>query len=319
VWTVAAHAHNREPSSTLANPLLIAMAITATFTVVELIGGFLSGSLALMSDAGHMFTDTVALALSLVAIRIAYRPPTEEQTYGFLRAEILAALANGAVLIVITILILYEAVLRIIKPPTIEAPLMLAVAIAGLAANAVGAFVLHDKSRTSLNIRGAFLHMMSDLLSSVAVIVAALLILFFKLRLADPVLSILIGAIILWGAWKLVTQSTHILLESVPASIRLEDVRESIKTLVGVVEVHDLHVWTLSSGLYALSAHIVVEDRLLSACSTVVAACEEMLARKFSISHTTFQLECETCGENACVFQPSYGRVEDQQINRSSK
>jgi cobalt-zinc-cadmium efflux system protein len=291
------------------------MAITAAFTVIELLGGWLSGSLALMSDAGHMFTDTVALALSLVAIRIAYRPPTEEQTFGFIRAEILAALANGAILIVITIVILYEAVLRIIHPPTIEAPLMLAVAVAGLVANAAGAYVLHDKSRTSLNVRGAFLHMMSDLLSSVAVIVAALLILFFDLRISDPVLSILIGAIILWGAWKLVTQSSQILLESVPASIKLEDVRQSMKTVRGVVEIHDLHVWTLSSGLYALSAHLVVEDRLLSACSSVVADCKEMLAEKFAISHTTFQLECETCGESACVFQPAHVRDADLKVN----
>jgi len=309
---VAAHAHNRQPSSAFTHPLLIALAITAAFTVIELLGGLLSGSLALMSDAGHMFTDTVALALSLVAIRIAYRPPTEEQTYGFIRAEILAALANGAILIVITIIILYEAILRIINPPTIEAPLMLAVAVAGLVANAAGVYVLHDKSRTSLNVRGAFLHMMSDLLSSVAVIVAALLILFFNLRISDPVLSILIGAIILWGAWKLVTQSSQILLESVPASIKLEEVRQSIKTVRGVAEVHDLHVWTLSSGLYALSAHLVVEDRLLSACSNVVADCEDMLAKRFAISHTTFQLECETCGENACVFQPAHVRDADQ-------
>jgi cobalt-zinc-cadmium efflux system protein len=283
------------------------MAITAAFTVIELLGGWLSGSLALMSDAGHMFTDTVALALSLVAIRIAYRPPTEEQTFGFIRAEILAALANGAILIVITIIILYEAVLRMIHPPTIEAPLMLVVAVAGLVANAAGVYVLHDKSRTSLNVRGAFLHMMSDL--------AALLILFFDLKISDPVLSILIGAIILWGAWKLVTQSSQILLESVPASIKLEDVRQSMKTVRGVVEIHDLHVWTLSSGLYALSAHLVVEDRLLSACSNVVADCEAMLAEKFAISHTTFQLECETCAENACVFQPTHVGDADQKMN----
>jgi len=293
---------------------LIAVAITAAFTVIELLGGLLSGSLALMSDAAHMFTDTVALVLSLVAIRIAYRPPTEEQTYGFIRAEILAALANGAILVVITILIAYQAVLRIIHPPTIEAPLMLLVAVAGLVANAAGVYVLHDKSRTSLNVRGAFLHMMSDLLSLVAVIVAALLILLFNLKIADPVLSILIGIIILWGAWKLVTQSTQILLESVPSSIRLEDVRQSIKTVRGIVEVHDLHVWTLSSGLYALSAHLVVEDRLLSACSSVVADCEDMLADKFGISHSTFQLECQTCGENACIFQPAPVGDEGEQV-----
>ncbi len=301
------HSHGRQPSSAFTRPLLIAIAITGAFTVIEFVGGLLSGSLALISDAGHMLTDTIALALSIIAVRIAYRPPTEEQTYGFIRAEILAALANGVILVVITLLIVYEAVQRIIHPPHIEATLMLAVAAAGLAANAAGAYVLHDKSTSSLNVRGAFLHMLSDLLSSIAVIVAALLIMFFGLRIADPVLSVLIGAIILWGAWRLVTQSTQILLESVPASIKLEDVRRGIMGIRGVVEVHDLHVWTLSSGFYALSAHLVVEDRLLSACSSVIADCEEMLSERFAISHTTFQLECQTCGENACVFQSTNG------------
>lgn len=298
------NAYERQPSSVLTRPLLIAMAITAAVTIIEFVGGFYSGSLALISDAGHMFTDTLALALSLVAVRVAYRPPTEEQTYGFIRAEILAALANGAILIVITIAILYEAVLRIIHPPEIEAPLMLVVAIIGLIANSAGTYVLHDKSRTSLNIRGAFLHMMSDLLSSIAVIVAAVLILFFGLRISDPVLSMLIGIVILRGAWKLITQSTQVLLESVPANIKLEEVRRSITAVQGVVDVHDLHVWTLSSGLYALSAHLVVADRLLSTCSTVVAECEDMLKERFSISHTTFQLECKACEEDTCVFQP---------------
>ncbi len=302
---MAAHGHGRESSFTLTQPLMVAMIITAVITVVELAGGLYSGSLALMSDAGHMFTDTLALALSLAAVRIACRPPTEEQTFGFIRAEILAALANGAVLIVITIMVLYEAVRRIVHPPEVEAPLMLAVAAVGLVANALGAYVLHDKSKTSLNVRGAFLHMASDLLSSVAVIVAAVLILLFGLRIADPVLSILIGVIILRGAWKLVTQSTQILLESVPAGMKLEEVREGIMNVRGVTEVHDLHVWTLSSGLHALSAHLVVEDRLLSTCSSVVAECEQMLRERFSISHTTFQLECKTCEENACVFRSS--------------
>lgn len=301
---MTAHTHDRPPPALLIRPLWIVIVITATFTVVEFLGGLLSGSLALISDAGHMLTDTLALGLSLVAVRIALRPPTEEQTFGFKRAEILAALANGAILIVVTLVIFYEAALRIIKPPEIEAPLMLAVATAGLIANAVGAYVLHDRSASSLNIRGAFLHMLSDLLSSVGVIIGALLIMFFGLKIADPVLSILIGIIILWGSWKLVTQSTSILLESVPSHMKLGDIREAIRKVRGVADVHDLHVWTLSSGLYALSAHLVVEDRLLSSCSDVMGECEDMLDAKFGISHTTFQLECATCAENVCVFQP---------------
>lgn len=277
--------------------------ITGVFTVVEFLGGYLSDSLALMSDAGHMLTDTLALGLSVAAVRVAMRPPTEEQTFGFLRAEILAALVNGAVLAVITLVIFYEAARRIIEPPEVEAPLMLAVALAGLAANAVGIYVLHDRSKSNLNVRGAFLHMFGDLLSSVGVIVGALMILFFGIRLADPILSVLIGGIILVGAWRLVRQSTSILLESVPSHVRLQDVKESLLSIDGVHDVHDLHVWTLSSGRYALSAHIVVTDKLVSDCSGVVSRSEEMLREKFAISHTTFQLECQACAENSCVFQ----------------
>lgn len=297
------HQHALTDTRGLTRPLLIAMAITGVFTLVEFIGGLLSDSLALMSDAGHMLTDTLALGLSLAAVRVALRPPTEEQTFGFIRAEILAALVNGAVLIVITIVIFYEAVRRLVDPPEVEAPLMLAVAVAGLAANAAGIFVLHDRSKSNLNVRGAFLHMMGDLLSSVGVIIGALLIMFFGVRVADPVLSVMIGAIILVGAWKLLTQSASILLESVPSHLKLQDVKASLVSVQGVEDVHDLHVWTLSSGRHALSAHIVVGDRLVSDCSGVVAGCEEMLLEKFSITHTTFQLECRTCAEDSCVFQ----------------
>ncbi len=297
------HPHALDDARSLTRPLLVAMMITGVFTVVEFLGGYLSDSLALMSDAGHMLTDTLALGLSVAAVRVAMRPPTEEQTFGFLRAEILAALVNGAVLAVITLVIFYEAARRIIEPPEVEAPLMLAVALAGLAANAVGIYVLHDRSKSNLNVRGAFLHMFGDLLSSVGVIVGALMILFFGIRLADPILSVLIGGIILVGAWRLVRQSTSILLESVPSHVRLQDVKESLLSIDGVHDVHDLHVWTLSSGRYALSAHIVVMDKLVSDCSGVVSRSEEMLREKFAISHTTFQLECQACAENSCVFQ----------------
>lgn len=297
--------HNHGPamsSAAVARPLMIALSITATFTVVELVGGLLSGSLALMSDAGHMLTDTMALALSLGAVKIALRPPTQEQTFGFLRAEILAALVNGAVLVLVSLLVFYEAARRILDPPEIDASLMLAVACAGLAANGAGVYLLHDKSKHSLNVRGAFLHMFGDLLSSVGVILGALLIMFFDIRVADPVLSIMIGVIILVGAWKLVTQSTSILLESVPSHIRLRDLQRSLESVDGIVDVHDLHAWTLSSGLHSLSAHLVVKDRLVSDCSGLVARCEDMLRSQYGISHTTFQLECESCGENVCVF-----------------
>lgn len=299
------HNHGTNKVAAATTPLLIAMLITGSFTVIEFVGGILTDSLALMSDAGHMFTDTLALALSVGAMRVAMRPSNEEMTFGFLRAEILAALVNGATLILVSLLIFYEAIKRLLEPPEIEAPLMLLIAILGLAANAVGIYLLRDKSKGSLNVRGAFLHMLGDFLSSIAVIVGALLILSFDLRIADPLLSILIGAIILFGAWKLVTQSTSILLESVPSHLKLGDIREALQSVEGVVEIHDLHVWTLTSGLHAMSAHIVVQDRRVSDCAGVIQKCEEILNERFTISHTTFQLECKTCGENTCVFLPT--------------
>ncbi len=297
------HRHERDISNALSTPLLLAMAITASFTVIELAGGLLSGSLALMSDAGHMFTDSLALLLSLIAVRIALRPATTGKTYGYLRGEILAALVNGTALIVICAVILYEAILRLLNPPAIEAPLMLVVAIGGLGANAAGVYILHDKSKDSLNVQGAFLHMMGDLLSSVAVIIGALLILLFDFRIADPVLSILIAAIIMYGAWRLITQSTSILLESVPAHLKFEEVRDGLLKIDGVKDIHDLHIWTLTSGLHALSAHLVVEDRMVSDCAKMTEQCERMLKDRFAISHTTIQIECESCEEEKCVFK----------------
>jgi cobalt-zinc-cadmium efflux system protein len=296
------HTHEHEKTNNFSKPLVGALLITLVFTVIEIAGGYLTGSLALFSDAGHMFTDTLALILSLGALKVGLRPATEEQTFGFIRAEILAALINGATLIIISLIIFYEAIQRLFNPPEISAPLMLGVAIAGLGANAIGVVLLHKQSKASLNVRGAFLHMFGDMISSVGVIIAALLILFFGLVIADPVISIVIGLIILIGAWRLVKQSTSILLESVPSHLKLQDVMKSMLEITGVKDIHDLHVWTLSSGLYALSAHIVVEDKKVSDCSQITTNCESMLKEKFHITHTTLQIECTSCDSNNCVF-----------------
>ena len=300
---LTSHDHPDHAAGAVMRPLMLATAITATFTVVELVGGWLSGSLALLSDAGHMFTDTLALGLSLAAVRIAMRPATEERTFGSMRAEILAAFVNGATLVLISLLIFYESIGRLLHPRAVDAPLMLGVAVAGLVANAAGVYILRDRSEDNLNVRGAMWHMFGDLLSSVGVIVGAVLIMLFDLRAADPVLSIIIGAIILVGAWKLVTQSTAILLESVPSHLKLEDVRAALLAVEGVEDVHDLHVWTLSSGFYAMSGHIVVKDRPVSDCSGLIATSEGLLKERFGISHTTIQVECRTCEVDACVFK----------------
>ena len=283
-------------------PLFIALSITATFTFIEFLGGLLSGSLALLSDAGHMLMDSLALALSLMALRIAFRPPTEKKTFGFSRAEILAALLNSSTLIVLSLLIIYEAILRFLEPPKIDAPLMLIVAVAGLCANGAGIYFLHDTSKTNLNVKGAFLHIVGDLLSSVAVIIGAIMIYFFDVNAIDPILSILIACLILYGAIRLLFQSTNILLESTPSHLELDTVRRNILEIDGIIDVHDLHIWTVSSGLYSLSAHLVINDRMISDCSSIVKVCQGILKMKFAITHTTFQLECDKCPENSCVF-----------------
>jgi cobalt-zinc-cadmium efflux system protein len=296
------HAHF-EPGKELSRPLLIVLVITATFAVVELLGGLISGSLALLSDSGHMFTDILALTLSLAAAIVSRREATARQTFGYLRVEILVALANGVALIFVSLFIMYEAVGRLSNPVGIDSQLMLLVAIAGLVANVFGILVLREKSKENLNVKGAFLHMIGDLLSSVGVILAAVLIFLFNWTIADPVIGIAISLIILYGAARLCKQSAYILLEFTPSHIELSDVRTSLLKVPGVVDVHDIHAWTISSGVYALSAHVRVSDQPISACSCIVKACEQVLETKYQIKHSTFQLEYGECDTGACFFK----------------
>jgi cobalt-zinc-cadmium efflux system protein len=300
------HVHH-EPRG-LSRPLLLALAITVTFALVELAGGMLSGSLALISDSGHMFTDALALTLSLWASYVATRMANERQTFGLLRVEILVALVNGVVLVGVSLFIIYEAVVRLQSPQPIEGGLMLAIAVIGLIANLAGVLILREKAQENLNVKGAFLHVLGDLLSSVGVIVAAILVYLFDLQQADPVISIAISVIILYGSYRIISQSVYILLEFAPGNVNLAEVRNELLKVEGVVDVHDLHAWTLASGIYALSAHIQVMDQPLSTCSCVVHDCEQILREKFNISHTTLQLESQACEIEACFFrQPDGG------------
>ncbi len=296
------HAHF-EPGKGLSRSLLIALIITAIFAVVELIGGLISNSLALLSDAGHMFTDILALALSLAAAIISQREATAKQTFGYMRVEILVALANGVALIFVSLFIMYEAVGRLTSPVSVDSQLMLLVAIAGLAANVAGVVVLRDRSKENLNVRGAFLHMLGDMLSSVGVIVAALLIFLFGWTVADPVISIAISLIIFYGAVRLCKQSAYILLEFTPSHIDLYEVRTALMNVPGVEDAHDIHAWTIASGVYALSAHLRVSDQPVSACSCIVKACENLLETKYQIRHTTLQVEYRECDMGVCYFK----------------
>jgi len=291
--------------------LAYALAITLVFALVEVAGGLISGSLALLGDAGHMFTDVLALGLSLGAALMAGRVATERHTFGFLRAEVLVALVNGIALVGISLLVVHEALGRLSDPTPVDADLMLIVALVGMAANLLGMTLLHRGSKENLNVRGAFLHMMGDLLSSFGVIAAALLIRFLGWQEADALIGLAIAAVIMVGAYRLISQSVSILLEAVPKHIELKEVEEAMTSVEGVIMVHDLHVWTLSSGIYALSGHVVVGDQQVSACSPVLRELERMLEERFHIGHVTIQIETGTCPANGCTINCRNGDHHD--------
>ena len=289
------HAHAHPPRESGGYGLGVTMWLTAGMMVVEFVGGWLSGSLALISDAGHMLTDVLALGLSLLAVRFAATPATERKTYGFYRLEILAALANGVTLVLLSVYIFYEAWQRFRTPAPIHSGLMIAVAAAGLLVNAVGALILRPHRGHSLNVRGAFLHVVGDLLSSVAVVVAGGVIWLTGWTAVDPLLSVLIGGVILVGAYRLLKESLDILLEAAPAGVEQADVVKSLRSIPGVNEVHHVHFWTISSGIHALSAHLAVDDQLTSQSDAILRQAEEVLEHEFDIHHSTLQIEHAPC------------------------
>ncbi len=277
--------------------LFAVLLLTATFMVVEAIGGWLSGSLALLADAGHMLTDVGAIGLSLVTAVIGARPADEHRTYGYRRWEILAALVNGAALFGIAAWIVVEAVHRIGAPSPVRAGLMLAIASGGLVVNLVALSILHAGHQHNLNTRGAYLHILSDLLGSAAAIAAGIIILATGWTLADPILSIGVALLILVGAWRLVRESTDVLLESVPRGVSMAEVQGRMLAVPGVSAVHDLHVWTVTSGLVAMSGHAVVPD--LAAHPAALEGIRAQLA-ELGIGHVTIQLEVEDGCEGPC-------------------
>jgi cobalt-zinc-cadmium efflux system protein len=286
------HAHARATAATRSRPVLaVTLALTCAFVVVELVAGFWTGSLALLADAGHMLTDAGALALALFATWIAARPPTPAKTYGYYRAEILAALVNALVLLIVAGAILVEAWRRWETPAAVLAGPMAVVAATGLAINLVCAWLLHQGAGASLNVRAAYLEVLSDALSSLATLVAAAVVLATGWTGADPLAGVLIALLIVPRTWSLLKQAVNVLLEGTPPHLELGEIESAMCAVPGVRRVHDLHVWTLTSGREAMSAHVVVEDvreseRLLETLHTVLHA-------RFGIDHTTMQLETE--------------------------
>ena len=269
--------------------LTIALALTATYTVAEIVGGVLTGSLALLADAGHMLSDNVSIALALFAVWIAAKPPTPERTFGFKRVEILAALANGATLVAVSLWIFYEAVVRFRNPPEVLGGWMLVIAVIGLFVNVASALVLARSRGGSLNLEAAFRHVLADLAGSFGVIAAALVIILTGWLYADPLISVLIGLLVLASAWTILRDSTLILLEATPEGMDAGEIGRALASVEGVVDVHDLHVWTITSGFPAFSAHVLVRPG--DDCHAIRRQLEELLHERFDIEHTTLQVD----------------------------
>ncbi|MDQ3810592.1 MAG: cation diffusion facilitator family transporter [Chloroflexota bacterium] len=268
--------------------LRLALLLTSSFLVAEVVGGLLANSLALLADAGHMLTDVAALALSLFVTWFSRRPVTARRTYGYLRSEILAAFINGAALLLLSAWIIWEAIRRLGAPEPLAGGLMLTIALIGLVVNVASAWILRPASRTSLNVRGAYLHVLSDLLGSVGTVVAAVLVQATGWYAADPIASLLVTLLIVRGAWSLVRESVDILLESSPAHITLGAVRAQLEAIPGIESVHDLHVWSVTAGVVAMSAHAIVREP--ERHQHVLEHVHDAM-RLFGIEHVTVQLE----------------------------
>jgi cobalt-zinc-cadmium efflux system protein len=281
--------------------LLLILAFTLTLTVLEIVGGLISNSLALLSDAGHMLTDSLAVFLSYLAIRWSRRPANHRKTFGYHRAEILVALANGVALVAIAGYIFYEAVLRFFHPQEIKTGILLAIAAIGLAGNLFGLFILKGESHENLNVRSAFFHILADTMSSVGVIVGGIVIWFTGWYLVDSLIGVLIGGIVLRGAVDLVMESGEILLESTPRDVDLAQLRQEVQKIPGVEDLHDIHIWTIGSGMRALSAHVLTDNISTRESQEIACRVRAVMGEQFNITHTTLEMECETCGDT-CQF-----------------
>lgn len=289
--------HKHAAKGSGARALAIAAALTGGMVLAEFVGGWWANSLALISDAGHMLTDVGALLVSLVALKLAQTPADARRTFGLQRIEILAALFNGTTLLVLSAYIVYAAVPRLFHPEPIQSGIMMAVAFVGLVVNVVGFFLLRRHSQDNLNIRGALLHVLGDLLSSVAVLTGGLFVWWRGWTWLDPLLSLLIAVVIVNGAVRVLREAIAILLEFAPAHVKPSKVKELILAQPGVMGLHHLHLWSLSSQRHALSVHLLVDDRRVSESATLLAQLRHQLQAQFNIAHATFQLEHQMCDD----------------------
>jgi cobalt-zinc-cadmium efflux system protein len=269
--------------------MIIVLCLTAFYMFAEAVGGIVSNSLSLLADAGHMLADVVALSISLVAFALASRPASNRASFGYYRAEVIAALFNGVVLLIVSFFIIKEAVLRFLQPAAVESNMMIAIAVGGLLINVVGLVLLQQDKSENLNVKGAWLHVLSDALSSVGVIISGLLIYFFNWYLADPITSIAIACLVSYTALRLILETINVLMEHVPGHIDPLDVEKAILSVSNATKVHDLHIWSITSGHEALSVHIVLKPG--GDFGKLLHDVEQILEKKFGITHTTIQIE----------------------------
>nr|WP_259548150.1 cation diffusion facilitator family transporter [Heyndrickxia oleronia] len=288
------HSHFAETREGNKKGLIIALTITAGIMLLEFFGGLVTNSLALLSDAGHMLSDTSSLILSLFAIWFAQRPASRNKTYGFYRFEILAALFNGLTLFIISGIIVWEAYGRFFELPTVASGSMMVIAAIGLIANLISAWSLIRKSdiKNNVNLRSAYLHILGDALGSVGAIIAGALMLLFDWYIADPIISVIVALLILKSAWGVMKQSIHILMEGTPITIDQSEVESYLKQINGVINVHDLHIWTITSGLDSLSCHLLVEEH--ADTQEILQRAIDLIKDKFQIEHTTIQIETKS-------------------------
>lgn len=311
------HGHRHIFRANERKKLILTSAITGAVFIIEVIGGIVTNSLALISDAGHMLTHIFALLISMFALVFAAKPPTLKKTYGFFRLEILAALLNGVVLLVVSLWIFYEAYHRFMHPQTISSGKMFIVAFIGLISNIVCAYILMQgeaEHKHSLNIKAAFLHMLGDTLSSVGVLIGAVIIYYTDWFVIDPIISVLLCILILVWSYKLIMESVDILLEATPKEINIDEVIESLKQIPGIDNAHDIHIWTITSGMYAMSGHIDTRDMMISETTKLSKEISRILSEKFKIGHAVIQFGCE-CKIN--TIQNSHSHDHDHAHNHS--
>ena len=290
--------HSHSHTLPVGSKLKIAIRLSSIILVAELIGGIMANSLALLSDAGHVFADVVALSLSWYAVRQAQRPASHRMTFGYHRVGVLIAVVNALSIFAIAILIFYEASQRLASPPEVNSLLMMVVAAIGLAVNLFVASWLRREQKTNLNIRSAFWHALGDALASVGVIVGGLIIMLTGWLAADIVISIFIGLIILLAAWRIFREGLHVLFEATPKQVDIRKMVAALKKVPGVKDVHDLHVWSISPEIHAMSCHVLIADRPTSEAVKIRQQIEAILLKHYSINHTTLQMECQQCRDD---------------------